>query len=893
MWDLESVENESDVEQKIIWPLLTEARPSGLGIPQSTILTKVNIRRLIIDKGVHQKSYFPDYLVTSLGYPVVVVEAKHPKESVAEGYRQARLYAAELNAMFPHGVLPTKYVIASNGIDFWYGHADHAEPLQKLSLKEVTLYTPGLAEFIEMLHWSNLEKITSVLAQQQRPTAFFKPRRLVGGKGRQNEEVQSNSFGATVAASISHIFNPETVRDRKSIVNHAYIASQRRTRYVDPIDKVIRAAKPPSELKAKVLEDTSNPKEIIEKLSPDNEELEHKVLLIVGSVGSGKTTFLDHLQYVALPSDIRKSTVWCRINMNNAPVSPLEIYDWLRKMIINSCQESLPDIDFDSLDVIMKLYGSEISKFKKGVGGLYQEGSEVYNVKLAELIQGIQNDHHKNAMSHIRYCCVSRGKLCIIALDNCDKKTRDEQLLMFEAAQWLQKEFRCLVMMPLRDETFDNHRDEPPLDTALKDMVFRIEPPLFQHVLTKRVQLSLMDFGQGGNDQFSLKLSNGIDVKYPKSEQAYYLSSIIKSLFEHDRFARRMIVGLAGRNMRKALEIFLEFCSSGYIGDNEVFKIRQSEGQYVLPFHQVATVIMRMNRRYYDSDSSYVKNLFSTNSEDPIPSYFARFMILKWLRERFNSSGTSGLKGYHPKSEMKKSLVPFGFTPDVIDREMNYLLSGQCIIAEHLRTDSLEEEDLVRLGPAGFVHLDMIANINYLAAVAEDTFFDERIQAERVVHRIRETDSQLHVKTAIMNADEVVTYLENVRSQHFGSHSQLTDENEFDYLSDFSEARATLSRVLESHSDDPWLNADKELPRGSVHQVSVTNVLDYGAFVEFENGLVGLVHVSKYSGLTPSLGAIVEVEINWVDVIQRKMGLRLKSIVEDDAGDRVLGLHGG
>ena len=53
---------------------------------------------------------------------------------------------------------------------------------------------------------------------------------------------------------------------------------------------------------------------------------------------------------------------------------------------------------------------------------------------------------------------------------------------MFQAAQWLQNTFKCLVILPLRDETYDNHRNEPPLDTALKDLVFRIEPPLFQHV---------------------------------------------------------------------------------------------------------------------------------------------------------------------------------------------------------------------------------------------------------------------------------------------------------------------------------------------------------------------------------------------------------------------------
>lgn len=71
---------------------------------------------------------------------------------------------------------------------------------------------------------------------------------------------------------------------------------------------------------------------------------------------------------------------------------------------------------------------------------------------------------------------------------------------MFEAAQWLQREFRCLVVLPLRDETYDNHRDQPPLDTALKDLVFRIEPPMFQQVLVSRVQLAMRALDTGGAD---------------------------------------------------------------------------------------------------------------------------------------------------------------------------------------------------------------------------------------------------------------------------------------------------------------------------------------------------------------------------------------------------------
>ena len=67
------------------------------------------------------------------------------------------------------------------------------------------------------------------------------------------------------------------------------------------------------------------------------------------------------------------------------------------------------------------------------------------------------------AQCFARYLCAGPGKLLVIVLDNCDKRTRDDQLTMFQVDQWVQREFRSLVILPLRDITFERHRHEPPL----------------------------------------------------------------------------------------------------------------------------------------------------------------------------------------------------------------------------------------------------------------------------------------------------------------------------------------------------------------------------------------------------------------------------------------------
>jgi type I site-specific restriction endonuclease len=107
--------SESDVEQKFIVPLLTQVPPLGLGYSSWDFRTKTDIRKLTIGKGTTRKLYYPDYAIVISGLPIMIIEAKAPEEQLSEGYREARLYATEINARYPHKVNPCSRVVATNG----------------------------------------------------------------------------------------------------------------------------------------------------------------------------------------------------------------------------------------------------------------------------------------------------------------------------------------------------------------------------------------------------------------------------------------------------------------------------------------------------------------------------------------------------------------------------------------------------------------------------------------------------------------------------------------------------------------------------------------------------------------------------------------------------------
>ena len=75
---------------------------------------------------------------------------------------------------------------------------------------------------------------------------------------------------------------------------------------------------------------------------------------------------------------------------------------------------------------------------------------------------------------------------------------------------------------------------------------------------------------------------------------------------------------------------------------------------------------------------------------------------------------------------------------------------------------------------------------------------------------------------------------------------------------------------------DPWEEASTKYPVGGVFRGRVTNITEYGAFVELEPGIEGLVHVSEMSWTKKNVhpGKIVstsqEVDVKMLEVDERE-----------------------
>lgn len=100
----------------------------------------------------------------------------------------------------------------------------------------------------------------------------------------------------------------------------------------------------------------------------------------------------------------------------------------------------------------------------------------------------------------------------------------------------------------------------------------------------------------------------------------------------------------------------------------------------------------------------------------------------------------------------------------------------------------------------------------------------------------------------------------------------------------YDEDKQRVSLGLKQLGDDPWINITRRYPEGSRLVGKVTNITDYGCFVEIEEGVEGLVHVSEMSwtnkNIHPSkvvkLGDEVEVLVLEIDEDRRRISLGVK-----------------
>ncbi|RMH39745.1 MAG: 30S ribosomal protein S1 [Deltaproteobacteria bacterium] len=170
-------------------------------------------------------------------------------------------------------------------------------------------------------------------------------------------------------------------------------------------------------------------------------------------------------------------------------------------------------------------------------------------------------------------------------------------------------------------------------------------------------------------------------------------------------------------------------------------------------------------------------------------------------------------------------------------------------------------EQLVKKYPPGSVVKGKVRNIADFGVFVE---IEEGIDGLVHISDMSWTQRVKHPSELFQKGDEVEAVLQEIN---------MEDDD-----------KPKISLSIKALSPDPWSRIPQEYPVGKVFDAKVLKVLDFGAFVQLEEGVEGLVHVSEISEervedprdvLQP--GQTVKVQVISVDPLERKIGLSIRS----------------
>ena len=341
-------------------------------------------------------------------------------------------------------------------------------------------------------------------------------------------------------------------------------------------------------------------------------------------------------------------------------------------------------------------------------------------------------------------------------MDNVDKMSKDEQLAVFQLSLWFMEFSRAFVVLNLRDDTYERFKNEPPLDTYRSGITFHVEPPRFIDVVRRRLELSTRYLENELEDRLSYETKGG-RVTYPKELVGEFLDKIYTEIFNTHKNIGRLIQGLAGRDVRRALEIFEKILRSGHLSEEHITRRVTGRGEFELGEDLILKAVMRGDYRFHSETSGFVANVLYCSSAWVRPTNFLVPDILFWLYKNRKIPGQLGLEGYFSVRFVARELELAGYVADDVSAAVDYCLRENLLEADHFGRRLTSKEDNIKVTYSGFIHLRFLVDrIEYLYGIlpATPVFIprEGKAIAEILERELRDGDVTIQMKAQAVEA---------------------------------------------------------------------------------------------------------------------------------------------
>lgn len=353
------------------------------------------------------------------------------------------------------------------------------------------------------------------------------------------------------------------------------------------------------------------------------------VILLLGGIGSGKTTFIHRFFNIILGD--RKRLLVFYVDFRNAPIDELEIEKYIYEQIMHSLNSKYSD----TKNKILKDY--EVVEPSK-------DSPSQYCTCIFALLKTMEYS-------------------VTLVLDNVDQHDKNYQQKIFQTTKHITDTQRIICLLALREESFVDATQKGVYD-AYYTHAYHIPSPRFDKLIEARINyvIKLLETDPAA---LKKKLETQIEISERKNELISFFKIIQASMSRRPErgvpMLTRFLSSLSGGNMRKALKMFNNFLTSGNTNIDEMLGIYLKTGMYQIPYHAFVKSVMLGDSRFFLTDMNpYMFNVFDVNT-DLSQSHFLHLRVLNHaFQSRHNISPVG--RGYTEisklKSEAEKVFIP-------------------------------------------------------------------------------------------------------------------------------------------------------------------------------------------------------------------------------------------
>jgi energy-coupling factor transporter ATP-binding protein EcfA2 len=457
-----------------------------------------------------------------------------------------------------------------------------------------------------------------------------------------------------------------------------------------------------------------------------------EIVLIVGSKGAGKSTFIDRFFTIVLSRSLRDRCAVLRADLAEATQDEGRVESWLTERLIDQLEKRLFKDATPGFDELQGMYFAEYNGWKVGeLRFLYEKDRDEFKIKFGMWMRDQRTaDRYGYLVRLLKTANTQRLLMPCVIFDNADQFPQSFQERVFQYGYALFRAAISFIIVPITDRTIWQLSKAGPLQSYATKSFYLPVPPT-KDILERRVAYLRKRSEASKEDAGSYFLSRGIRLSI--SNIAAFAATVEEVFVKRD-FVSRRVSWLSNLDLRRSLELTQRMITSPALQIEQLVTAYVAGHDPKLGDGRITRALVVGNHRFFDEASNgFVQNMFVV-AHDRLVSPLLRLSILRLLLDRLGASRDDQTMEYMDLSAMMSYFEPCGIRAVDLVETISAMMKSRLVDPYDPASESSDSGARIRISYAGRIHYEMaLTDAQYICQMALRT----PIRSAVIVDRIR------------------------------------------------------------------------------------------------------------------------------------------------------------